>query len=109
MFGAGKWMKCWGKWDNDYCPHCGQSEDKKYLLICQGADANTTWDRSLHFIQQLLDDAQTDPDINRSFIASLHNWIYADNRPLSRLSSLSLVLDMQSDMLGPSSRRVALF
>jgi hypothetical protein len=91
-------MKFWKKWDNEGCPQCGEPEDSEHILLCQGANANDTWDEALHSLQQWLDEQQTNPDIALSIISSLHNWRYSDTKPLSQFSSINLTLDMQSDI-----------
>jgi hypothetical protein len=49
-------MKFWKKWDNEGCPQCGEPEDAEHILLCQGANANDTWDEALHSLQQWLDE-----------------------------------------------------
>jgi hypothetical protein len=92
MCGVGKWMKCWKEWESDACPRCGEAEDAEHILLCQGKDANFVWDNALQNLQHWLDDQQTDLDISSSILTGLHNWRYSENKPLSCLSSMSLML-----------------
>lgn len=73
IFGVGKWMKRWKKWDHNHCPWCGQSEDSSHFLLCQGQQADKVWDKV--FIPynngQWMIFTQRDPEISESFLMEL--------------------------------------
>lgn len=87
FLGVGKWMKHWGKWEEDLCPRCGVLEDAVHVVICKGNGANEIWDSSL---KTWLEEAQTDPDIITNILLGLRNGREGTDLPLSNCQSISV-------------------
>jgi hypothetical protein len=96
--GVGKWMKRWGKWEDDKCPRCGRPEPAEHVTLCRGQGADNTWSTAIDNLKCWIEKNQTDPFITEAIITGLSTWRDGDIQQRPRMTDVSSAFDIQSDI-----------